>query len=98
MSVQVLEITINSHKSIRISVRRSINTYINIDVSINTGISIGNSISINTNMNILTRIRRYACFHIILVYMKLKNTNTLMHECVKKVCVFQYSGMYIYVH
>ena len=96
MSVQVLEITINSHKSIRISVRRSINTYINIDVNINTGISIGNSSSSNTNMNILTCIRRYACFHIILVYMKI--TNALMHECVKKVCVFQYSGMYIYVH
>ena len=96
MSVQVLEITINNHKSIRNSFRRSINTYVNIDVSTNTGHSIGNSISINTNMNIMTRIRRYACFHISLVYMK--NTNTLMHECVKKACVFQYSGMYIYVH
>ena len=47
-------------------------------------------------MNIMTRIRRYACFHISLVYMK--NTDTLMHECVQKACVFQYSGMYIYVH
>ena len=47
-------------------------------------------------MNIMTRIRRYACFHISLVYMK--NTDTLMHECVKKACVFQYIGMYIYVH
>ena len=72
-----MEITVNNHKSIRDRFRRSINTYIHIDVSINTGISIGNSISMNTDMNIMTRIRRYACFHISLVYMK--NTNTLIN-------------------
>ena len=86
MSVQVLVITLNNHKSIRISIRRSINTYINTDVSINTGISISNSISINTNISIMICIRRYVCFRIILDYMK--STNILIHECVKNVCVF----------
>ena len=86
MSVQVLVTTINNHKSIRISIRRSINTYINIDVSINTGIRISNNISINTNINIMICMRRYVCIHIILDYMK--NTNILIHECVKTVCVF----------
>ena len=70
MSVQVLVITINNHKSTRISIRRSINGYINIDVSINTGISISNNSSINTNINIMICIRRYVCIHIILDYMK----------------------------
>ena len=88
MSVQVLVITLNNHKSIRISIRRSINTYINTDVSINTGISI-------SNISIMICIRRYVCFRIILDYMK--STNILIHECLKKyvyfnivVCIFMY--------
>ena len=92
MSVQVLVITINNHKSIRISIRRSIITYINIDVSINTGISISNtvvisnSICISTTVNNMICIRRYVCIHILLAYMK--STNISIHECVNKVCVF----------
>ena len=86
MSVQVLVITIDNHKSIRMSIRRSINTYISIDVSIHTDISSSNSVSMNTNINILICIRRCVCIHIIPDYMK--NTNILIHECVKNVCVF----------
>ena len=65
--------------------RKSINTDINTDVSITTGISISNGISINTNISIMICIRRYVCIHITLDY--LKNSNILIQECVKKVCV-----------
>ena len=67
MSVLVLVITFNNHKSIRISIRRGINTYTNIDVSINTGIRISINISINTNMNMMICIRRVVCIRMLLI-------------------------------
>ena len=66
------------HKSMRIHIRRSMNTYVNIDISINVGICINNNTSFHTNMNMMICIRRFICISIIEFHIRTRSKMKLV--------------------
>ena len=70
------------HKSMRIHIRWSMNTYVNIDISINVGICINNSISFHTNINMMICIRRFIWISIIEFHIR---TSSSMNKQMKLV-------------